>query len=143
MAPTNVKTIHQASLLHFEGNLDRLGLLSPAHGQRFQQQSGKSCLNRFLLLSPSSSSSHTSSEIREVEIPRSMMVEAWSWVKPAWEPASSHPSPCASLKKPHKSCLSAAPCWPFVGKKQTVVRGHLLPQKLPGSRLVFWSRDVG
>ena len=31
MAPTNIKTVHQTSLLHIESNLDRLGLLSPTH----------------------------------------------------------------------------------------------------------------
>ena len=41
MAPTNVKTVHQTSLLHIESNLDRLGLLSPTHDQRSQQQSGQ------------------------------------------------------------------------------------------------------
>ena len=35
MAPTNVKTVHQTSLLHnIESNLDRLELLSPTHDQR-------------------------------------------------------------------------------------------------------------
>ena len=29
MAPTNVKTVHQTSLLYIKSNLDRLGLLSP------------------------------------------------------------------------------------------------------------------
>ena len=33
-------------------------------------------------------------------------------VKPAHEPASSRPKPCASLKKLHKSCPFAAPCGP-------------------------------
>ena len=33
-------------------------------------------------------------------------------VKPAREPASSRPKPCASLKKPHECCLFAAPCGP-------------------------------
>ena len=41
MGPTNkVKTVHQASLLDIEREPDRLGLLSPTHGQRSQQQSG-------------------------------------------------------------------------------------------------------
>ena len=40
MVPTNVKAVHQISLLHIESNRDRLGLLSPTHGLRFQQQSG-------------------------------------------------------------------------------------------------------
>ena len=29
MAPTNVKTVHQTSLLHIESNLNRLGLYNP------------------------------------------------------------------------------------------------------------------
>ena len=29
MAPTNIKTVHQTSLLHIESNLDRLGMLPP------------------------------------------------------------------------------------------------------------------
>ena len=33
-------------------------------------------------------------------------------VKPAREPASSRPKPCASLKNPHESCPFAAPCGP-------------------------------
>ena len=33
-------------------------------------------------------------------------------VKPAREPASSRPKPCASLKKPHEPCSFAAPCGP-------------------------------
>ena len=32
--------------------------------------------------------------------------------KPAREPAFSRPKPCASFKKPHKSCPFAAPCGP-------------------------------
>ena len=35
MPPTNVKTVHQTSLLHIESNFDRLGLLSSTHGQAF------------------------------------------------------------------------------------------------------------
>ena len=33
-------------------------------------------------------------------------------MKPASEPASSRPKPCASLKKPHESCPFGAPCGP-------------------------------
>ena len=39
-APTDIKTVHQTSLLHIESNLDRRGLLSPTHDQRSQQQTG-------------------------------------------------------------------------------------------------------
>ena len=38
-------------------------------------------------------------------------------MKPAREPASSRPKPCASLKKPHESCPFAAPCGPPRKKK--------------------------
>ena len=41
MAPTNIKTVHQTSLLHIESNLDQLGMLSPTHDQRSQQKNGK------------------------------------------------------------------------------------------------------
>ena len=50
-------------------------------------------------------------EIRKIEIPRSMVV-GLELVKPAREPASSRPKPCAFLKKPYKSCPFAAPCGP-------------------------------
>ena len=38
MAPTNMKTVHQTSLLHIESSLDRLGLI---YGQLFQQTSNQ------------------------------------------------------------------------------------------------------
>ena len=57
-------------------------------------------------------------------------------MKPAREPASSRPTPCASLKKPHESCPFAAPCGPH-RIKMTVVRHQLFPQKPPGSSLRF------
>ena len=41
MASTNIKTVHQTSLLKIESSLDRLGLLSPTYDQRPQQQSGQ------------------------------------------------------------------------------------------------------
>ena len=49
MAPTNIKTVHQTSLLHIESNLDRLGLLSPTHDQRSQQQTGQIALQSVLI----------------------------------------------------------------------------------------------
>ena len=67
-------------------------------------------------------------------------------VKPAHEPASSHSKIWASLKKPHEPCPFAAPCGPRRkekyrsqtsrrGRKTTVVRRHVFPQKPLGSRL--------
>ena len=49
MAPTNIKTVHQTSLLHIESNLDRLGMLSPTHDQRSQQNTGKITLQPVLI----------------------------------------------------------------------------------------------
>ena len=49
MAPTDIKTVHQTSLLHIESNLDRLGMLSPTHDQRSQQKTGKITLQPVLI----------------------------------------------------------------------------------------------
>ena len=57
-------------------------------------------------------------------------------MKPAREPASSRPKPCASLKKTHESCRSPLHV-ALVGRKMTVVRDQLFPQKPPGSRFRF------
>ena len=52
MVPTNIKMVHQTSVLHIESNLDRLGLLSPTHGQRCPQQSGRITLQSVLINKP-------------------------------------------------------------------------------------------
>ena len=89
MAPTNVKMVHQISLLHTESNLDRLGLLSPTHDQRSQQQSGQITLQPVLInLSKFLKATHRT-KIRKIEIPRSMVVEALSWRS---RRASQHPA---------------------------------------------------
>ena len=50
MAPTNIKTVRQTSLLHIiKSNLDRLGLLSPTHDQRSQQQTRQITLQPVLI----------------------------------------------------------------------------------------------
>ena len=79
MAPNNVKTVHQTSLLHLESNLDRLGLLSPTHGQRSQQQSGHITLQSVLINKPKLFKVTSHAEIRKVEISTSMVVETLSW----------------------------------------------------------------
>ena len=79
MAPTNVKTVSQTSLLHSESNLDRLGLLSPTHGQRYQQQSGQITLQPVLINKSKFVKATHCTEIKKIEIPRSMVVEALSW----------------------------------------------------------------
>ena len=55
-------------------------------------------------------------------------------VKPAHETASSRSKPCTSLKNPHE--FSRSPLLvALVGRKKTVVRHQLFPQKPPGSSL--------
>ena len=57
-------------------------------------------------------------------------------MKPAREPASSRPEPCASLKPPTN--LARSPLLvTLLGRKMTVVRHQLFPQKPPGSSLWF------
>ena len=79
MAPTNVKTVHQTSLLHIESNLDRLGLLSPTHDQRSQQQSGQVTLQSVLINKSKYLKATYPTEKNNIEIPRSIVVEALRW----------------------------------------------------------------
>ena len=85
---------------------------------------------------PSFSRPHIVQKIRKIEIPRSMVVEALSW----WSRrASQHPavqSPVHPWKSPTnlaRSPLHVA----LVGRKMTVVRDQLFPQKPPGSRFRY------
>ena len=79
MAPTNVETVHQNSLFHIESNLDRLGLLSSTHGQRSQQQNGLTTLSSVLANKRKFLKATNHTEKREIEISRSVVVEALSW----------------------------------------------------------------
>ena len=47
MAPTNVKTVHQTSLLHIESNLDPLGLLPPTTTSVLRNRADKLRSNHF------------------------------------------------------------------------------------------------
>ena len=81
MTPTNVKTVHQTSLLHIKRNLDRLGLLSPTHcQQRSQQQSWQITFQSVLIHKPTKFLKVTRHcRFFFFVIPRSMVVEALSW----------------------------------------------------------------
>ena len=63
-------------------------------------------------------------------------------MKPAREPASSRPKPCASLKKPHESCPLAAPCGPR-RKKNDRIQTSAFPSILVhrGSALLWLVDD--
>ena len=78
MAPTNVKTAHQTSLLHVESNLDRLGLLWPTHGQRSQQQSGQSTPQTVLINKRKFLKATHNIEIRKIEYLGSTVVKVLS-----------------------------------------------------------------
>ena len=110
MAPTSVKTVHQASLFHIESNPDRLRLLSPTQGQRSQQQSGQITLQSIFSTRPRFSRQRRA-ETREIVVPRSMVAEGlsrWSWrvSKQSLVQSSKHPG-----NTPQQSCSYAAPCW--------------------------------
>ena len=89
MTATNVKTVHQTSLLHIESNLDRLELLSPTHGQRSQRQSGKITLQSAFINKAKFFKATHYIEMRKIEIPGSMVVETLSWLS---RRASQHPA---------------------------------------------------
>ena len=82
------------------------------------------------------SQDHTLYRNSKVEIPRSMVVEALSW----WSRrASQHPavqSPVHPWKSPTSFARSPL-LMALVGRKMTVVRHQLSPQKSPGSSLWF------
>ena len=70
MAPTNIKTVYQTSLLHnIESNLDRLGMLSPTHDQRSQQKTGKITLQPVLINKSKFLKATHCTEIRKIEQP--------------------------------------------------------------------------
>ena len=59
-------------------------------------------------------------------------------VKPAREPPSRRPKPCASLKKPHESCPFAAPCGPR-RKKNDRGQTSALPSETSGFKPVIFA----
>ena len=126
MAPTNTQAVHQTSLLHIENTLDRLGLLSPTHDLRSQQQTGQIPLKPVLIdESVQVSQGHTLYKNKEhwhTEVNGGGGMEL---VNLAREPASSRPKSSTNLV-----------CSPLLvaleGRKGTVVRHQLFPQKPPG-----------
>ena len=79
MALTNVKTVNKTSLLHNESNLDRLGLLSPTHNQRSQQQTGQITFQPVMINKSELLKVTQRTELKKIEIPRSMVMEALCW----------------------------------------------------------------
>ena len=82
MAPTNIKTVHQTSLLHIESNLDRpeINVVAyPRLDQRSQQKNGQITLQPVLINKCKFLRATHRTKIRKIEISKSMVVEALSW----------------------------------------------------------------
>ena len=94
----------------------------------------KSRFNQFYQQAPKFLKASHYAEMRKNEIPRSMVVEAFEVVEPTREPASNCPKPYASLKNSPRILPVRRPLLALVGRKQTVVRDQLFPQKPPCSR---------
>ena len=79
MAPTNIKTVHQTSLLHIESNLDRLGMLSYPRPAFSEKKTGKITLQPVLINKSKFFKATHCTKIRKIVILMSMVVEALSW----------------------------------------------------------------
>ena len=124
MAPTNIKTVHQTSFTPYreQPRSTRIVVTYPRR-PAFSATNRTNTFQPVLINNSKFLKATHRTKIRKIEIPRSMVVEALTeLVKPAREPASSRPKPCASLKKPHESCPFAAPSGPHSRKKND--RGH-------------------
>ena len=126
MAPTNVKTVHQTSLLHIESNPDRLELLSPTHGQCSQQKKRTNHAPISLDQQVQVFQSRTSCISKENCNTQVHGCGGLDLVKPARESASSRPKPCASLNNalpilPVRRSLLA-----LVGRKHFSLRNLLV-----------------
>ena len=135
MAPTNIKTVHQTPLFHIESNLDRLGLLSPTHGQRSQQQSGQITLQSASINKPKFRKATRHAEARENCNTEVHGDGGLKLVKPAREPAFSRAKPGASLKNAPDILSVPRSLLAHVGRRKIVVRGQFFPQKPLSSRL--------
>ena len=117
-----------------ESNLDRLGLLSPTHGQRSRQPGGQITHQSVLINKPKFLKATHRTKIRKIEIPRFMMVEALAGEAGSGASIRSSKALCISEKAP-QSLIVRRSLSVLVGRKQTVVRDQIFPQKPPGSRL--------
>ena len=139
MAPANVKTVHQTSLLYNiyqYGEQPRSTRNVVAYPQpAFSATKRTSCAPTSLDQQVRVSQDHTSyinkGKKWNTEVHGGGGLEV---VKLAREPASSHRRPCASLESPTNLSHSPLLVGP-VGTKLIVVGDHIFPQKPPGSRL--------
>ena len=119
MAPTNIKTVHQTSFLHIHREQPRSTRNVVAYPRpAFSAKNRKITLQPVLINKSKILKATHCTEIRKVKYrgpwngKKTHGGGGLELVKPAREPASSRPKPCASLKKPHESCPFVAPCGP-------------------------------
>ena len=113
MASTNIKTVHQTSLLHdmsratsIDSECCRLPTTSVL--SKKTENYAPTSVDQQLQVSQGYTS-YRNKKNRNTEVHGG---EGLELAKSAREPASSGPKPCASLKKPYVSCPFAAPCGP-------------------------------
>ena len=136
MAPTNNKTVHQTSFTPYREKPRSTRFVVAYPRPAFSAANQTNTFQPALINQSKFLKATHRTKIGKIETPRSMVVEALSWWKPAREPASSRPKPCASLKKPHKSCPFAVPCGP---RREKNGRGQssAFPSETSGSRFRF------
>ena len=113
MALTNNKTVHQTSFTPYREQPRSTRIVVAYPRPAFSAANRTNSFQPVLINNSKFLKATHRTKVRKVEIPRSMVRGGGlELVKPAREPASSRPKPCASLKKPHESCPFAAPCGP-------------------------------
>ena len=142
MAPTNNKTVHQTSFTPYREQPRSTRIVVAYPRPAFSAINRTNTFQPVLINNYSKFLKATDrTKIRKTEISRSMVVEALGW----WSRrASQHPA-VQSPVHPWKSPTNLAR-WPLhvalVGKKMTVVRDQLSPQKPSGSRFRFLRTGV-
>ena len=141
MVPTKVETVHKAPLFHIESNADRHGLLSPTRGQHSKRLGGRITLQSVLINKSKFLKATRYAEINEencgIKVPGGGDLEP---VKLARDPASNRPKTYVSLKTVLKILSVSGSLLALVGRKRTVVRDNLYPQKPPCLRLLTFAQ---
>ena len=136
MAPTDIKTVNQTSSLHNESNLDRLGLLSPTHDQRSQQQTGQIALQPVLINKSRFLKATHCTKIRKLKYRGPWWWRPWAGE--AGARASIQPSKALCILAKSPTNLARSPLLvALVERNKTVVGHQFFPQRPPGSSLWF------
>ena len=119
-----------------ESNPGRLGLLSPTHAQRCsQKQNVQITLQSVLINKPKFLKAARHAEIRKRKREKAHGDGVLELVKPAREPDLAAQSPVHPWKNAPGILPARRSLLALVGRRPTVVRYQLFPQKPPGSLL--------